>query len=159
MPEAILTILKFCFLALLYLFLLRVIRVVYVEIGGRGRVVGGKAAKAAAPAATTARRRRGGRGGAIVLKVVAPPEVKGQAWELTDVLTVGRAAGCHLSFPDDTYISQMHARISKRDDGVFVEDLGSTNGTYLNREKVTCEMPVQRGDQIQIGKTVLELSK
>lgn len=158
MPEAILTILKFCFLALLYLFLLRVIRVVYVEIGGRGRLVGGKAAKAAAPVAPSSRRRRN-RNGALVLRVVAPPELKGQAWEITDVLTVGRAAGCQLSFPDDTYISQMHARIVKRDDAVFVEDLGSTNGTYLNREKLTCEMPVQRGDQIQIGRTVLELSK
>lgn len=153
MPEAILTILKFCFLALLYLFLFRVIRVVSVELGGRSRAAG----QVTSPGRGGGRRR--GRGGALSLKVVAPPESKGRTWELGEDLTVGRAAACQISLADDTYVSQMHARISSRDGDVYVEDLGSTNGTYLNRKKLTCEMSVQRGDRIQIGKTVLELSK
>lgn len=154
MPEAILTILKFCFLALLYLFLLRVIRVVYLEMGGRARA--GRATRAASSNSGGRRRRRGG---PPRLKVVAPPDKKGRAWDIGEELTVGRAAACHISLSDDTYVSQMHARIFRRDDTIYVEDLGSTNGTYLNKKKLTCEMPVNRGDQIQVGKTVLELSR
>ncbi|MBI2169867.1 MAG: FHA domain-containing protein [Actinobacteria bacterium] len=153
MPEAILTILKFCFLALLYLFLFRVIRVVYLELGGRVR---GTARAAPAPAPSGKRR---GKGGPLVLKAVAPAEVKGRVWDIGEELTVGRAAACQVSLGDDTYVSQMHARVFRRDSEIFVEDLGSTNGTYLNRKKLTCEMPVHRGDRIQVGKTVLELAK
>lgn len=151
MPEAILTILKFCFLALLYLFLFRVVRVVYLELGGRA---GTKTPKAAAP-----RKGRGRRGGPPVLKIVAPAERKGHSYDVGEEVTVGRAAACHISLNDDTYVSQMHARVFAREGDVFVEDLGSTNGTYLNQKKLTCEMPVRRGDRIQIGKTVMELSR
>lgn len=157
MPEAILTILKFCFLALLYLFLLRVVRVVYLEMGG-GR-------PRATPRGNQARPRAGGgwRGGRnrgeLTLKVVAPPEHKGRIWEVGEEITLGRAAACQISLPEDTYVSQMHARVFRRDSEIYVEDLGSTNGTYLNRKKLTCEMPVRRGDQIQVGKTVLELTR
>jgi len=58
---------------------------------------------------------------------------------------------------DDTYASQLHARVFQRDGVVYVEDLGSTNGTYLNRNKVSGPMVFQRGDKLQIGNTVLEL--
>ena len=150
MPEAILTILKFCFLALLYLFLFRVIRVVYLEMGGRALT--GARNGSAAP------RRRHARG-QLVLKVMAPADQKGRTWEIGEEVTVGRAAGCQISLADDTYVSQMHARFFRRDGDVYVEDLGSTNGTYLNRKKLTCEMPLQKGDQVQVGKTVLELSR
>ena len=74
----------------------------------------------------------------------------------TTKLTLGRAAGCQVTI-DDTYASQLHARVFQRDGQIFVEDIGSTNGTYLNRKKVTGPMVVQRGDQLQIGNTVLEL--
>jgi len=60
---------------------------------------------------------------------------------------------------DDTYASQLHARVFQRDGQIYVEDLGSTNGTYLNRSKVTGPMVVQRGDQLQIGNTILELER
>ena len=81
----------------------------------------------------------------------------GQVFALGDELTVGRAAGCQITL-DDTYASQLHARIFTRDDQLFVEDLGSTNGTYLNRRKVAAPMVVSRGDQIQIGSTVMEVA-
>ena len=67
-----------------------------------------------------------------------------------------RAAGCQVPL-EDAYASQVHARVFQRDGNWFVEDLGSTNGTYLNRRKVTGPMQVQRGDKLQIGNTVLEL--
>ena len=45
---------------------------------------------------------------------------------------MGRAAGCHIALPDDTFVSQLHARVFERSGQVYVEDLGSTNGTYVN---------------------------
>ena len=76
-------------------------------------------------------------------------EVKGEA-------NIGRAAGCEITL-DDTFISQVHARLPLNEAGVVLEDLGSTNGTYLNRQKVTSASVVQPGDQIQVGGTVMEL--
>jgi pSer/pThr/pTyr-binding forkhead associated (FHA) protein len=69
---------------------------------------------------------------------------------------VGRAAGCHVTV-DDTYASQLHARVFSRDGQFFVEDLGSTNGTYLNRTKVSGPQVMRRGDRLQVGNTVMEL--
>ena len=60
---------------------------------------------------------------------------------------------------EDTYASQLHARVFQRDGTIFVEDIGSTNGTYLNRRKVTGPMVLQRGDKLQIGNTILELER
>jgi pSer/pThr/pTyr-binding forkhead associated (FHA) protein len=71
---------------------------------------------------------------------------------------IGRADKCHLVI-EDTYVSQLHARIFSRGDSFMVEDLGSTNGTYLNRRRITAPMELQRGDKVKIGKTVLEMRK
>ena len=69
----------------------------------------------------------------------------------------GRAGGCQVAIPEDTFASQIHARLFHRDGQTWVEDLGSTNGTFVNRSRVTAAVAVQRGDQVQIGNTVLEL--
>ncbi len=86
-----------------------------------------------------------------------PPETRGQTYELADELTLGRAAGCQVTL-NDTYVSQLHARLFRRDGQLFVEDLGSTNGTYVNRKKVTAPIALRRGDRLQVGKTVMELT-
>jgi pSer/pThr/pTyr-binding forkhead associated (FHA) protein len=88
--------------------------------------------------------------------VIEPAETKGRTYDLAEELTVGRAAGCQITM-DDTYVSQLHARVFRRDGQFYVEDLGSTNGTYLNRKKVTAPIAIRRGDRLQIGKTVMEL--
>lgn len=88
--------------------------------------------------------------------MVEPPEIAGTTFELGDELTMGRSAGCQITL-DDTYVSQLHTRVFRREDRYFVEDLGSTNGTYLNRNKVGAPTPVNPGDRIQVGSTVLEL--
>jgi pSer/pThr/pTyr-binding forkhead associated (FHA) protein len=93
------------------------------------------------------------------LRIVEPPDRKGRVYELGDELTVGRASGCQVSFPDDTFVSQLHARIFRRDGQLFVEDLGSTNGTFLNRKKVSAPVALRRGDRLQVGKTVLEVTR
>ncbi|MDQ3878341.1 MAG: FHA domain-containing protein, partial [Actinomycetota bacterium] len=82
----------------------------------------------------------------------------GKTYDLRDELVIGRADKCQIVL-SDSYASQMHARIFSKDGEFMIEDLGSTNGTYLNRRKVTSPTSLGRGDQIKIGKTVLELRK
>ncbi|HEX9334762.1 MAG TPA: FHA domain-containing protein, partial [Pseudonocardiaceae bacterium] len=78
---------------------------------------------------------------------------------LTDQqITLGRANDATLVLNDD-YASSRHARLFPQDGQWIVEDLGSTNGTYLDRQKVTRPTPVPVGVPIRIGKTVLELRK
>ena len=152
MPDQLLNLLKIFLLLLLYLFFVRVLRAVWAEV---------QPPKApAAPAkkhSKQTRRVSGRRGGPpTVLRILLPPELKGRSFPLGEEITLGRAAGCQVTI-DDTYASQLHARVFQRDGVVYVEDLGSTNGTYLNRNKVTGPMVFQRGDKLQIGNTVLEL--
>jgi hypothetical protein len=156
MPESLLTILKFCFLALLYLFFFRVLRAVWAEIRPSAASVAGP------PAAPRSRGRQQPKmrtGPPTKLTVVEPKEQAGRTYPLADELTVGRAAGCQVALEGDSYVSQLHARVFTRDGQLYVEDLGSTNGTYLNRKKVSAPMLVRRGDRLQIGKTVLEAQR
>jgi pSer/pThr/pTyr-binding forkhead associated (FHA) protein len=71
---------------------------------------------------------------------------------------LGRNPECTLILDDD-FASGRHARIFRRDDGWFVEDLGSTNGTFLGSNKLTRPMLVEVGSTLRIGKTVFELRK
>ena len=73
-------------------------------------------------------------------------------------LNIGRADACQVQL-GDTYVSQFHARLFPREGGWFVEDLGSTNGTYLNQRRLTSQAAVQAGDRIRVGKTTLELRR
>jgi len=73
-------------------------------------------------------------------------------------ITIGRADSSTLVISDD-YVSTNHARLVPRGDAWVVEDLGSTNGTFLDRTKVTAPTPVPIGVPIRIGKTTLELRK
>ena len=71
---------------------------------------------------------------------------------------LGRNPECTLVLDDD-FASGRHARIFRRDAGWYVEDLGSTNGTFLGSNKLTQPMPVQVGSTLRIGKTIFELRK
>ena len=164
MSSGVITLFKYVFLAVLYLFFLRVLRAVWVELRepkAAPVTAAPAAAEAAAVAAAPSRRPRGrgrGRGEPTHLQVVEPPERRGQSYELADELTVGRAPGCGVPLPEDTFTSQLHARVFRRDGDVWVEDLGSTNGTLLNDRKVSAPAVMRRGDRLQVGRTVLELS-
>jgi pSer/pThr/pTyr-binding forkhead associated (FHA) protein len=155
MPESLLTVLKLCFLALLYLFFLRAIRVVWAAMSPAPVAA---PTPAAAPVASGRRARKTAGAAPLRLKVLEPTSMKGQIADLTDEVTIGRASTCTLTI-EDTFISQLHARVFFDNGQVFVEDLGSTNGTFLNRKKVTSATPVRRGDRIQAGKAILELAK
>ena len=145
MPESLLTILKFLFLALVWLFFARVLRAVQTELKPVAVADGASAAPS--------------RGSVAHLKVVEPVDKRGQVFDLGDELTVGRAGGCQIALEDDKTVSQLHARVFRRDGRVYVEDLGSTNGTYLNAKKVAAPVALHRGDRLQVGRTVLEVTK
>jgi len=153
LSENLLCVLELLLLALVYLFFLRVLRAVWTEL--RAPQLAAAPASAAAhgtapPAASKKRRHRGAPPTAVVVLGT------GQRFGVQEVVTLGRAAGCQIVV-DDTYVSQVHARIFTKEGDVYVEDLGSTNGTYLNRQKLTAPRQLQRGDQIQLGTTVLEV--
>lgn len=158
MPESLLTVLKFCFLALLWLFFLRVLWAVWSEVRAPAPV-----AAPSRPAAGGGPPGRGSGGppatGAMRLKVVEPAAARGTTYDLADELTVGRAGGCHVALTEDTFASQLHARLYRRDGRVWLEDLGSTNGTYLNGQPVTEPVALRRGDRVQAGRTVLEVTR
>lgn len=151
MPQLALTILKYIFLALIFLFLARAVRAMYLEINGprAPRTPG-------APAQATAAARGGRTPDKMVL--LATGTDKQRSFDLGDELIVGRSAKCHVVI-NDTYASQVHSRVFRRNGQFFIEDMGSTNGTYLNNQKVVSPTPVNRGDRARIGHTEMEFRR
>jgi pSer/pThr/pTyr-binding forkhead associated (FHA) protein len=90
--------------------------------------------------------------------VRAPNGAKPQTVRITASMIVGRAADCELHV-EDTYASQQHARLFGKNGAWYVEDLGSTNGTFVNEQKLAAPAKVQPGDKIRIGTTILELRR
>lgn len=153
MPDLVLDLLKYVFLAVLYIFIARVVRFIYLELRPAGPA---PAQRRSSPAPVPAAK---GKKRTFRKAVVIEGAQKGKSFELSDEFIVGRADKCHLVLNDDTYVSQMHARFFSRDGAFMVEDMGSTNGTYLNRRRITSPTELQRGDRVKIGKTVLEMRK
>lgn len=163
MPESLLQILTFFLLLLVWLFLLRVIWAVWSEARSPLTLAPTGSAQqqqSTAPAPSPAPPRRATPASAANrLKVVEPADRRGQSFDLGDELKIGRAATCQVALADDSYVSQVHARIFRRDGRLYVEDLNSTNGTFLNRKKLTSPVALRGGDRIQVGGTVLEVAK
>jgi hypothetical protein len=103
---------------------------------------------------------QGGRRGAPTQLVVVEGALAGTTVALQgQVITLGRAHDSTIVLDDD-YASSRHARIYPDQTGQWtVEDLGSTNGTYLDRQRLTTPTPLQVGMPIRIGRTVIELRK
>jgi pSer/pThr/pTyr-binding forkhead associated (FHA) protein len=146
--DFVLTVLKFAFVGLLYLFVWGAVRSVVNDVRGR------PAPAAAAPAAKQAPRRKGRLPAQLV--VIDDRGKRGPALSMTGTIQIGRAEACHLRLPD-SYVSQFHAKVFARDGGWFVEDLGSTNGTFLNEQKVAEPQSLSAGDHLRVGKTVIEV--
>ena len=154
--DQLLLVLKLCLLALLYLFFFRVVRAVWAELRPLPQIPAGATTP---PVAAPTRKRRKESSDAVPtrqLVVREPVELSGKAWALAGEVSIGRAAGCQVTI-DDTYASQIHARVFTRDNQWQIEDLGSTNGTWLNRHKVAGPMVIKLGDVVQIGNTVMEM--
>ncbi len=149
MPELVLQLTRAGFLALLWLFVLVALRVVrsdlYAAAGLRSPLPGGHSGG------------RYGRNRVPRQLIVTQGALAGTRVTLDSrPILIGRADDSTLVLDDD-YASTRHARIALQGDQWYVEDLGSTNGTYLDRAKVTGPTRVPLGVPIRIGKTVIEL--
>jgi hypothetical protein len=155
MSDAVLTVLKFCLLALLYLFLARVVWIVARELRGtpapKVAVPAPPPPRAAAPAPAT---KRGWR--VIVLQ---PDSERGRAYQVERDATLGRGGGCTIPLTFDTFVSTVHARLSDRDGQLWIEDTGSTNGTFVNGKKIDSAVRLRKGDKVKLGETVLEAQR
>lgn len=172
MSELTLTLIKLGFLAVLWLFVLSAISVVRSDIigtkapnavRGAGKPSGKDRGKDKEPQPKPERKSRRAkakpaRGVPTKLQVVSGPNT-GQSVPLGDQpILLGRGTDAAIRLDDD-YVSTRHARFATNGDQWFVEDLGSTNGTYLGTQRVTSPIPVGMGMQVRLGKTVVELRK
>jgi pSer/pThr/pTyr-binding forkhead associated (FHA) protein len=158
-----LTLIRVAFLAVLWLFVIAAIGVVRTDLFGTtaAKIRRGRNAQPPQQPQRPPKQQKPGRNARSVprLLVVTEGALTGVTIDLTDQqITLGRANDATLVLNDD-YASSRHARIFPQDGQWIVEDLGSTNGTYLDRQKVTRPMPVSVGVPIRIGKTVLELRR
>src|SRR3954464_4418144 len=92
----------------------------------------------------------------LILEIVEGSEA-GRQIPLDSVVDVGRELNLPLHLDADTQVSRRHARISAQNGQVVVEDLGSTNGTYVNDQPISAPRALAPGDKVRIGLTVLEL--
>jgi pSer/pThr/pTyr-binding forkhead associated (FHA) protein len=157
-PDQLVKFLTYLFLALLYLFFLRVLRAVWTELR-EPKAAPATAGDGYSPVPDPPKSRKGRRKQPERLRIVEPESRRGQDFNLVDELTVGRAPNCGVSLPDDTFVSQVHARLFRRDQDVWIEDLGSTNGTFLNDHKVSAPAVMHQGDRLKVGRTVLEVTR
>ena len=162
MSNLTLLLIRLAFLAVLWLFVIAAVGVVRTDMFGSSRPRRQQRRRQRKPpqvkAPRPARPGRPGRGTPQRLLVTAGG-LAGTSIGLTDQqITIGRSNDATLVLNDD-YASTRHARLFPQDGQWIVEDLGSTNGTYLDRQKVTQPTPVPPGVPIRIGKTVLELRK
>lgn len=149
MPELVLQLTRAGFLALLWLFVLVALRVVRSDLYAAS---GLPALPAGRRAPLRARRGRTARQLVVTAGALAGTRVSLDSRPIM----LGRADDSTLVLDDD-YASTRHARLSLQGDDWYVEDLGSTNGTYLDRAKVSGPTRVPPGVPIRIGKTVIEL--
>ena len=151
--ETTLLLLKIAFLVLLYLFIWRIVRSAArdLRLPQESMILAPQQAAAAGLIAQPAGRELGR------LVVVAGPTFQdGEVFSLgSHPLTIGRAVNNDVSMPDDEYASGRHARFEPRRDGVWVEDIGSTNGTFVNGIRLTRERKLTPGDIIRVGETDL----
>ena len=130
---------------LIFLFFLRVVRAVWVEASP-----GGKRKERSA--------RVGGRAGRGI-SIIEPAERAGERYdvEVDQTMSIGRSATCDIVIAEDIYASTVHTRLSRDEDGLFAEDLASTNGSYVNAERIYGPTRLTKGDVLQVGGTVFEV--
>src|SRR3954454_20738687 len=92
----------------------------------------------------------------LVLEIVEGPHA-GRQVQLDSVVDAGRDTGLPLHLDDDTQVSRRHARFTAHGGHASVEDLGSTNGTYVNEQPIHSPRQLNPGDRVRIGLTVIEL--
>jgi pSer/pThr/pTyr-binding forkhead associated (FHA) protein len=160
MSNLTLLLIRLAFLAVLWLFVIAAVGVVRTDLFGSARA-GRQRRQRKPPPVKAPKPARPGKASRSTPQrlLVTAGGLAGTSIGLADQqITIGRANDATLVLNDD-YASTRHARLFPQDGQWIVEDLGSTNGTYLDRQKVTQPTPVPPGVPIRIGKTVLELRK
>jgi hypothetical protein len=167
MTDQALDILKLVLLGLLYLFFARVLWAVWSEVrsansrAAQPHPIGPPGDEAAATVAAAVPKRRDrpakGRGGLVNRLVVIEPKARrGAVFPLGAEITVGRDPACTITIDGDTFVSSLHLRIYAVDGQAMVEDMGSTNGSFHNGDRLNGAHLLHPGDRIQVGYTVLE---
>jgi hypothetical protein len=149
-----LLVLKLAFLVLLYAFIVLIVRSATKDLGGAPQesIVLGAAEAEALRARYAPPKAR--------FVVLAGPELEpGTTIEVSTSTVVGRAPGSGVAVDGDEFASAQHARIDAASDGVWIQDLGSTNGTFVNGARVTSKRLLQPGDIVRIGETELQLER
>ena len=156
MVEQALLVLRVAFVVLLYLFIWRVVRLSVRDVrpAQESMILSPGAAAAAGltpvPVAVEPER-RGGPGRLVVIESpVYPP---GTVVLLDEDVVFGRAASADARLEGDGYVSSRHAQVFRRGGEVYLEDLGSTNGTYVNGRRLAAEHVLRPGDEVAIGGT------
>jgi len=134
--DNLLYILKYVFLALIYLFLLQIVLLIRADVR-----------RQRSPKKTTSR-------SGPALEIIVGNEIISGVQEpmiyLSGTILIGRDADCDIQITDAS-VSIRHARISVEDRQIVIEDIGSTNGTFINDSKLEGRVEIKRGDIIRIG--------
>ena len=156
MSELTLLLIRFAYLAVLWIFVLSAVSVI------RSDMFGARAARQEAAEKRPSRQQRKPskpRRGSPSNVTIVEGANRGETVPLDRApLLIGRGTDAAIRLDDD-YVSTRHARIAANDDQWYVEDLGSTNGTYVGATRITQPTTLTLGSQVRIGKTILELRK
>jgi FHA domain-containing protein len=148
--EGVLLLLKIAFLVLLYLFIWRIVRTASkdLRLPQESFILAPQQAEAAG-----LRERRNPKLGRLV--VISSPALDEEEEFVVDsqTVTIGRGSQNTIPLDDDEFASASHARVEPRQDGVWLEDAGSTNGTYLNGVKLSRPRKLTPGDLVRVGET------
>jgi hypothetical protein len=153
--ESTLLALKIAFLVLLYLFIWRIVRSAArdLRLPQESMILRPHQAQGILPVAP-----QPDLGRLVVAK--SPALEEGNVFELdVATLSVGRGSGNDIPISADEYASSRHARFEPRRDGLYVEDVGSTNGTFVNGIRVTRERKLTPGDIVRVGQTDLRFER
>lgn len=152
MPDSLLTVLRLLLLSLIWLFFVRVLFLLAAK--PKALPVAAVAVATNAPAAAAAPGRPAA--GKASLRVVSGGDLANKEFVVGNEATVGRGQGCQVQL-NDSMVSQLHARLFRDNKGLSIEDLGSTNGTYLNGRKVGGPARLKKGDKLKVGPIELEV--
>jgi pSer/pThr/pTyr-binding forkhead associated (FHA) protein len=157
MSEIALTVIKVLFLALLWLFILSAVSVIRSDLFGKTVAAPDqpRAQELESPPPPPRKTKRS-RGDPRIVMITGGNQAGMSAELAGGVVLIGRGADCQLILDDD-YVSTRHARIVATGSGFYVEDLGSTNGSYVNGQRITAPTSVSLADTVRIGKTVMKL--
>jgi hypothetical protein len=163
MSELTLFLIRIAYLAILWIFVLSAISVIRSDMFGarvpeaaRGGGRGDRASRRSTPRPAKAPSKRRGSPTHVLVTDGANTGERAELDEAPILIGRGNDAAIRL---DDDYVSTRHARIAASGDQWFVEDLGSTNGTYIGSVRITQPTTITLGTQVRIGKTILELKK